>query len=486
MSYYFDRSRLTSLDTLSPGAAIHIIGVCGVAMAPLALALASRGFRVSGSDREYFEPMGSRLRASSISLCMGFHPSHIPQDVSLVILGNTAKQDNVEVQETIARQLPYSIFPQLLYELLIRDRHSVVVAGTHGKSTTTTLLATLFSKLGAKPSWFVGGQPVALASWHEDDGTVTIVEGDEYISSFFSPVPKFTYYHPHTLIVNAVELDHVDVYPDLQAIQAEFTKLVYSVPKWGHVVVAIDDRGLQELALHWRSSGVPVVTFGSSDEADVQLVSRDPLDTGRQVLRVESRLFGNGEWELPLTGRHNALNSVAAWTCARLHGFSTPDIALALSQYQGLKRRQQVLFHGTRSILIEDFAHHPTSIKETLEGLREHYPDYVFWALYEPRTASNRRGVFLDRYADAFSSADHVLILDIPPTTQDVSALNTRAMCDALLAEGIDASSFSDPYQLLNSLFSRLSGKDLVIVMSSGPFGGVIPNLERELRQREM
>jgi len=482
---YFNPEELLSLDALAPGSAIHIIGVCGVAMAPLAIALASRGFRVSGSDGECFEPMGSLLRASSVSVQVGYDPSHIPDDVLLVIPGNTAKEDNVEVQEVIARGLPYSIFPKLLYDLLIKDRHSIVVTGTHGKSTTTALLATLFNELGARPNWFVGGQPIGLDAWHADTGGMSIVEGDEYISSFFSPVAKFTYYQPDTLVVNAVELDHVDVYPNLAAMQAAFTKLVKSVPLNGNVVVAIDDPGLRRLALDWKEAGAPIITFGSSVEADVQLVTRRALDTGRQLVEVRSDRFGDGSWEVSLIGRHNSMNSIAAWICGRLHGFTCEEIASALGKYQGLRRRQEVRYRGAETILIEDFAHHPTSIKETLEGLQEHYPHHRIWALFEPRTISNRRGIFRERYQEAFAAAHHVRMLELLASDQSTPVLDTRSLCDELRSGGIDATSHPDPNDIASNVLKGATGEDLVVVMSSGPFGRIVSLLESKLRERD-
>lgn len=479
---WFSVERLTPLSSLSTGAAVHVIGVSGVAMAQLAVALANRGFAVSGSDKEFYEPMGSFLKNSSVKLCYGYDCNNVPQRCDLVVIGNAVSYGHPEVAVVEERKLPYSIFPKLLHDLLIEQRHSVVVAGTHGKTTTTGMLASSLQALNADPSFFVGGAiPGFTSGLQIGGGKVSVVEGDEYDSSFFAKVPKFCFYRPRSLIVNAIEFDHADIYPDLAAIDSEFEKLILGMPQDSTVYFCTDGEHERDLISKWRAKmSASLVTFGASELADAA-VSVIGGDDSLQEVCVTAAMFNSGSLRLRLRlpGVHNAKNAAACAMVLNELGFSDDQIATAIAGFAGVKRRQEVRFASDRVTLIDDFAHHPTAVRETLAAIKQRYPNRKIIAVFEPRSNTSRRKVFQRDYVTAFKNADEV-ILCLPKVrgAEDLELLDVAELAQHIKRDcEIAAAAFRDAEAISKELSGREFQNTLVIVMSNGGFCGLVSQL---------
>ena len=483
---YFCLSGITPVAKLTPGAAVHVIGVCGVAMAQAAVLLSELGFRVSGSDKEFYEPMGGLLARSSIRLLRGYDSQNIPQDAALVVIGNAVSYGHPEVSAVEQRQLPYTIFPQLLHDLVIQGKHSVVIVGTHGKTTTTSLLSATLQRLGAQPGYFVGGIANDLSSsLSVGKGQISVVEGDEYDSAFFAKVPKFNFYRPQTLIVTSVEFDHADIYPDLAAVVKQFDRLVRSMPDSGCVVCCIDDANVATLARTWqRDCRCRIRTYGTSTEAQIQIVNRTQEGLHQRV-RVAWSADRKSDFLLPLPGGYNAANALAALLVCEDLGFDGEACRQALAQFSGVRRRQELRYSGGVD-LIEDFAHHPTAVRETVDAIRQWYPGRRLWAVFEPRSNTSRRKVFQEQYVQAFHKADQVLLCQVEARAvdQDLQLLDVGELAQAISLQGPPARSLENADAIFSTLTSELCMGDVILIMSNGSFGGLPLRLEQHLKNR--
>lgn len=470
------------LAKLPPQAAIHFIGVCGVAMAQLAVLLSERGCRVSGSDKEFYEPMGALLRGSPVRLYKGYAAENISRDTQLAVIGNAVSYGHPEVAEVEERRLPYTIFPKLLYELILKDRQSIVIAGTHGKTTTTALLTFVLQHLGLDPGYFIGGIAKDFArSLAAGGGRLSVVEGDEYDSAFFAKVPKFMFYRPDILVVTSVEYDHADIYPDLQSINRQFNDLVSSLKPGSQVVVCGDDANLERLLEEWKkNAAVNVTVYGSAPEAQVRLLECIP-GAATQRVRASFRGLGELQFDLPLLGAFNAKNALSVLAvCAGL-GLNLKQAAEALKLFGGVKRRQEVRCSG-RIVLIEDFAHHPTAVRETVEGIRARHPQSRLWAVFEPRSNTSRRRVFREDYLKAFVQADEVVLCNVTARALDKAEelLDVEELAAAMCAARQSAVCLPDAEAIREHLLARVQTSDVVVVMSNGAFGGLAQALEDE------
>lgn len=474
-SNYFSIENCTALSSLPKGAHIHFVGVCGVAMGQLALSLSSSGYAVSGSDKEFYDPIASLLRASKVTLFNGYAAGNISKDIGLVVIGNSVPSSNPEVIAVEEQRLAYTCFPQALSEEIINGRYSIVVSGTHGKSTTTALIAHTLQSAGLDPSFFVGAEVASLSqSLHRGTGSFSVVEGDEYDSAFFAKVPKFHFYSPRLLIVNALEFDHADIYESLEMIAVEFDTLVRSVPTEGIVLACVDFPHIASALERWRGpSKAPIITFGEHESAawhiasicyesqEMEVAVRTP--EGEQI-HIRSKLFG----------RFNARNLVAAYVAAKTASIAAPDILQALSTFSGLTRRQQVLFDGPLT-LIEDFAHHPTAVREILVGLHERFPGRRILSAFEFRSNSSRRAVFFEEYRDAFQMSDQVFLLTVQARERDANIvlLDVDALVGELSGNGKEAYSFASVEALRDQMVTAAKPDDVVVIMSNGSFEGL-------------
>jgi len=474
---HFSVSRISPLLALKKGASIHIVGVAGVAMAQLALLLERKGFKVSGTDKEFYEPTGSLLKASTIKLYSGYKAENIPSNVDLVVIGNAITYSNPEVDVVEKRNLPYTCFPAALYESIIQGKHSIVVSGTHGKSTTTALIASALVNLKEDPSYFIGGVVQSLpSSLNNGGGKFSVVEGDEYDSAFFAKVPKFAFYKPDTLIVNAIEFDHADIYSSIDAIKAEFDKLVLDLKESSLVIACVDFPEVKKLVEKWRAQSKAIIlTFGMDSDAEV-VISERKQEGKFQTFTVLKDKAAIAKLKIPLIGAYNARNATAVFLALTNQGLPADSITSALSSIASVKRRQEIIFSNDQFTVIEDFAHHPTSVRETLSAVREAYSGHRIWAVFEPRSNTSRRKIFENDYIDALQGADVVIISEVPDRGEvdaGQQLMDVAHICQELIAKGVNARQFASVAEIHKTILSEITKGDVITIMSNGAFGGL-------------
>ena len=490
---FFSVDRTTSLHSLAAGSKIHVIGVCGVAMAQISVALVERGFVVSGSDKEFYEPMKSVLARSKVAIHTGYAGENVPLDAALVVIGNSISYGNPEVEVVEKHNLPYTCFPKILQEVAISGKHSVVVTGTHGKSTTTALIATVLLQGGKEPSYFVGGVAQGLPnSLAVGKGGFSVVEGDEYDSAFFAKVPKFSFYTPDTVVVNAIEYDHADIYANVEAIEAEFTKLVTGLTAGGTAICCIDFPRVKRLVQEWkRTARCSIVTFGRDASADYVISHRDTVGMSQRVT-VRGAGLGDLTFSIPMVGEYNARNALAAVLVAKTVGLDIPKTVSILESFKAVKRRQEVRSQRGGVVLIEDFAHHPTAVQQTVEAVREAFPKARIWAVFEPRSNTSRRKVFQDDYVAAFKKADRVVLKNVAARAIDagIELIDVQVLSDAISASGVKAACLPDAQAIRDALWAEIKPhadvsepKDVVFVMSNGSFDGLNELLQADLER---
>lgn len=452
-------------------------------MAQLAVAMQQMGYQVSGSDKEFYEPMGGVLRRSGVQTFSGYDPNHIPQDVALVVIGNAVTYENPEVRAVESRKLKYTCFPKALQECVIGDRRSVVVSGTHGKTTTSGMIAFTLSQLKLSPSYFIGGVVLDLPeSLYIGSGDFSVVEGDEYDSAFFAKTPKFTFYRPQIWIITSVEFDHADIYPSLTAIEQEFSREAAKLTNGDTIIICTDGDSAKKLAREWtQESAARIVTYGTNREAQYRITNRS-LSAGVQSVEVDG--VSNFKFEIAIAGAHHALNGLATLLAIKELGIGIDEAAVELARFRGVKRRQEVRV-ADGPVLIEDFAHHPTAVRETLAALREFYPGRKIWAVFEPRSNTSRLKVFFESYLSAFESADQVVMRKVAIREVDDSSeiMNVEELADKISKSGVPTNAFAEAEEIAKFLIREAQSDDLVVVMSNGSFGGLIELLEKAWRR---
>jgi UDP-N-acetylmuramate: L-alanyl-gamma-D-glutamyl-meso-diaminopimelate ligase len=459
---------------------IHLIGVAGTAMATLAAMLQRRGHRVTGSDAGVYPPMSDFLRAEHIEVREGYAASHVDPTTELVVVGNAISRGNAELEAVLARRLRYCSLPERIRDEFLWDRHPIVVAGTHGKTTTTSLVAWVLTHAGCDPSLLVGGIAANFdASYRLGGGRDFVIEGDEYDSAFFDKTAKFLKYVPETVIVNNVEFDHADIYTDLGAILTAFTRLLRLVPSTGRVFIGVDDAGAASLI---PSAFGIVETFGLSDGAHWQARDLQPGagGTGFEVLCAGTPI---GRAMVPMSGMHNVRNALAAIAVAASRGVAFAAIAEGLAAFAGVKRRMEL--RGTvRGVAVyDDFAHHPTAIAETLRGVRRAHPDARIWAIFEPRSASSCLRVFQDAFTDAFEAADEVVLASVFRTNlPQERRLSVPDLVRDLRGRGQNARHIDSTEAIVEIVTAESREGDLLVVMSNGGFDDIHVRLIDALR----
>ncbi len=462
---------------------IHLVAVAGTGMGTLACMLADRGFRVTGSDVAAYPPMGDQLRQAGIEVQKGFAAEHVQRErPDLVVIGNAIRADNPEARAVLEGDLPYLSFPDAVHHFFIRGKHSVVVTGTHGKTTCTSLIGWILTHAGADPSLLVGGVMRNLdGGFRLGAGDCFVVEGDEYDTAFFDKTPKFLHYAPRTLLLTSCEFDHADIYESLEQIQAQFEKLVGLVPGDGAVIAATDSPTVRAII---ERAGAPVQGYGFSEEAlwKVSDVTFDARGTQMNVWKGEERL---GRIRLPMYGRHNVENVLGAVAVCAVLGVTIEQAAAALECFEGVARRQELRGTSGGMVVIEDFAHHPTAVRETLAAVRARYPDHVLHAVFEPRTSTSRRRFFEDGYAEALAGADDAVLAGVyrAEDVPEPERMRPELIVDTLLARGVEASYLPDVDDIIEHLVTSRTGRDVALIMSNGEFGGIWERLLASLEK---
>ena len=473
---------------------IHLIGACGTAMGTLAALLKQCGHDVSGSDEHVYPPMSDFLRAEGIRLLEGYQEAHVAEPLDLVVVGNAISRGNLELEAVLDRRLRYCSLPEAVRDFFLWGTQSVVVAGTHGKTTTTSLAGWLLTHAGLDPGLLVGGIArnfgAGGASYRLGNRRVFVIEGDEYDSAYFDKTAKFLKYVPSIAIVKNIEFDHADIYADLDAVRVAFRRLVNLVPRTGLTLLGIDSPDAAALAPLVRSRSQ---TFGLAEAAHWRAVdvSVETSDSERQPAalsrtRTRFRLLRGGadvgEIEVPLAGVHNVRNTLAAIAVGAELGVPLDTLRQGLLAFEGVKRRLEVIGEQRGVTVYDDFAHHPTAVAETLHAVRAAAPGRRIWALFEPRSASSCRRVFQQDFARAFASADEVVIATVfRSTLPDSERLSEAQLVADLAASGVATRHLPDVDAIVGVVAAEARPGDVVVVMSNGGFGGIHGKLLRAL-----
>jgi UDP-N-acetylmuramate: L-alanyl-gamma-D-glutamyl-meso-diaminopimelate ligase len=465
---------------------VHVIGIGGSAMAPLAGMLREHGYRVTGADSGVYPPASTLLESMGIAYHNTFDASHLQPEPDLAVIGNVIARGNPELEEVLDRRIPYRSLPEILEEVFLPGKHSIVVSGTHGKTTTTAMLAWIFQVAGKRPNFLVGGVAENFGkSYGLGGGEEFIVEGDEYETAFWDRGPKFFHYHPDNLIITSLEYDHADIYVDFETYQLAFRRLANLVPRRGRVVIW-GDTEQSGLALRRAAEKAfcPVETYGFGPEND-WVVSRFGFEGELMKFRVAHHGTLFGEFSLTGTGKHNALNAMAAMAVAHGRGISAAQIAEALTSFHSVKRRMDVKGEIGGVLVVDDFAHHPTAVTATIEAARGRWPGRRLWAILEPRSNSMRRKVFQDALPKALALGDRVILGGVFRAQQlgDENRLDPETVAASVRALGKDARVFSGSDAIAEHLVSEARNGDLVLIMSNGSFDGLCEKLLKRLKE---
>ena len=449
---------------------VHLIGICGTAMATLAAMLRARGVDVRGSDQHVYPPMSDFLRGEGITLLQGYDASHITSDIDLVVVGNAISRGNAELEEVLDRKIRFCSLPEAIRDNFLWGARSIVVAGTHGKTTTTSLVGWVLTSGGLDPSVLVGGITGNFnSSYRLGQGRQFVIEGDEYDSAFFDKTAKFLKYLPDVAIVGNLEYDHADIYPDMDALRLAFRRFVNLVPRRGLLLLGADSAEAMALQPLARSK---VETFGMADGAAWQA---HELRATEQGMRFSVRRRGEpyAQVELPLFGEFNVRNALAAMAVADAEGLSPSASVEALKQFKGVKRRLQLRGTAAGVAVYDDFAHHPTAIAETLRGVRSAFPDRRIWAVFEPRSATSCRRVFQEDFAKAFAAEPvHRVILAavFRSNLADNERLSAEKVVEDLKANGVRAEHIPSVDDIVARVARDAEEGDIVVGMSNGGF----------------
>lgn len=462
---------------------IHILGICGTGMAALAGMLQSLGYKVSGSDNSVYPPMSDFLESLQIEIRQPYSPDNLKNKPDLVIVGNVIRQINEEAQELARLNIPYLSFPQALAHFFISTRKSLVISGTHGKTTTCSLLASVLHHANLDPTFMIGGIVREFDSnFKIGKGPYFVAEGDEYDTAFFDKESKFLHYQPHVAVITSLEFDHADIFADLDAIKRSFAKFISLLPVDGLIIANMDNPDIVELV---KEAPCRVEGYGinSSHSWSLGKITNNQGMTAFEALK-DGEIWGKFQVQLP--GRHNCLNSLAVCAIMNYLGFKPEQINPGLAKFGGVKRRQEIRGIAAGVTVIDDFAHHPTAVKETLTALKNAYPANRLVTVFEPRTNSSRRTIFQKQYSEAFDSADHVLIREpVPLVDVDESELfSSSKLCGDLSTRNVSAKSYENTDQILAALETDLQPGDVVAILSNGGFDNIHNRLLEMLKGR--
>ena len=460
---------------------IHLIGICGTAMASLAGMLAERGFRVTGSDSAAYPPMSDFLQSLEIPVAQPFAVANLKPRPDLVVVGNAISRGNVELEHVLDERIPFCSLPQILHDEFLRGNEVLVVAGTHGKTTTTSMLSWIFESAGKQPSFLIGGIAENFGrSFQLGKGKFFILEGDEYDTAFFDKGPKFLHYFPDTVILTSVEFDHADIYKDLDAVETSFKRLVNLVPQRGRIVAFDTGESIQRCVAR---AFCPVERYGTSQTASWRVADLQfkPNRTTWSVLR-------NGkpwaEFEFPMAGEYNVWNATAAAALAADYGIEPDAIADALRSFKSVKRRLEVKSEVNGITIIDDFAHHPTAIAATLKAVRARYSGRRLWAILEPRSNTLRRNVFQEELAKSLALADEAVIANVfkSESIPENERLDVAAVAAQLGRMGRHARVLADVESIVTICSPEMLPGDVIAILSNGGFGGIYEKLPQRLR----
>ena len=445
------------------------MGICGTGMASLAGILKQKGFLVTGSDQNVYPPISHFLEALSIPILEGYGPQNLSSNIDLVIVGNVITKDNPEAIEVSCLKLPYLSLPQALKHFAIKGKHSIVISGTHGKTTTSAIAAWILEKAGMDPGFMIGGIPQNFqTNFKLGKGPYFVIEGDEYDTAFFDKGPKFLHYDPWLTILTSIEFDHSDIYRNLDHVIESFRKLIELMPPEGFLIVNGDDEVItQEI----KRAKCPVATYGITKNSlwkAVEITVQEDL-THLSILKSGKKYM---TLSTPLYGYHNISNLLSAIVLADFLGISFSTISDAAKTFMGVKRRQEIIGEKKGILVIDDFAHHPTAVRETIRAVKEKYRKRRLIAVFEPRSNSSRRNIFQTRYASSFDNADLIMIPE-PPLMEKIppaERFSSQHLVKDIKKRGVNGYYFPNTDQLLGALLGKVRASDVILIMSNGAF----------------
>ncbi len=459
---------------------IYLIAICGTGMASLAGLLKKSGYRVTGSDSNIYPPMSTLLKSAGIDIKPGYRRANISDGIDLVVIGNAVSKDNEEVLAVQEKGLPYTSLSEALRRFFLEKRKSLVVTGTHGKTSTTALLSWVLHSAGHRPGFMVGGWVKNFDSNHAiPQGNFFVTEGDEYDTAFFDKGPKFLHYQPFASILTGIEFDHADIYRDIDHIKDSFRKYIETIDPEGFLLVEFSDRHAREVL---AGATCTVETYGFSSDADWSAEGyRFEGGSGHFTLRHQDKTAGT--FRLPMIGRHNTENAVAVAAMGLKLGLTAGEIEKAFTDFQGIKRRQEIVGVKNGVTVIDDFAHHPTAIRRTLEAVREAYPGHRIWAVFEPRSATSRRKVFESKLPECFAEANRVILAELfaPDKIKPEERLDPKRVIKDINQNGGDAYFIPEVDTIVEKIAAECRPKDVVLIMSSGGFSGIHQKLLAQL-----
>ncbi|MCC6274065.1 MAG: UDP-N-acetylmuramate:L-alanyl-gamma-D-glutamyl-meso-diaminopimelate ligase [Deltaproteobacteria bacterium] len=471
---------------------IHLIGICGTGMASLAGMLKASGHEVQGSDQNVYPPMSTILEQAGIPIFSPYSADHLKSTPDLVVVGNAISRGNPEAEEVLAKGIPHISMPQALARFFLEGKTPLVVAGTHGKTTTASLLAWVLESAGKDPGFFIGGLPKNFGSnFKLGGGEYFVLEGDEYDTAFFDKGPKFLHYRPRHVLLTSVEFDHADIYTDLEHVKSAFRRLLGILPADGSLVANLDFPVVAELVRDFSHRSITyAMTPELHDRADY---FGEILATGeRTSFCIASSEHGKEcchhevSWEMP--GAHNVSNALGVVALCLNLGLSWQEVRQGLTTFQGVKRRQDVLGEIGGVLVIDDFAHHPTAVKETVSAVRKKYPGRRLWAIFEPRSNSSKRDVFQEDYPAAFAEADRILLADVfmPEKVKSGKVLDVDAVVAAVNRSAPEpkARHISGVEAMVADLAEESRPGDVLLFMSNGGFGGIHQKILQALRNK--
>jgi UDP-N-acetylmuramate: L-alanyl-gamma-D-glutamyl-meso-diaminopimelate ligase len=461
----------------------HLSGIGGSAMTPLAGMLASSGHRVTGSDAGVYPPASTLLESLGIGWKNGFDAANLDPTPDIVVIGNALSRGNPEVEAVLDNKIPYRSLPQTLEEFFLPGHDSLVVTGTHGKTTTTSMLSWILHHAGRHPNFLIGGVAENFGrSFGLGGGKDFILEGDEYDSAFFDKAPKFLHYHPQEMILTSLEFDHADIYENLAAIELQFRRLVNLVPSSGRIVAWGESETVRGVL---QKAYCPVETYGFAPGVDWMAGDLEIRD-GQTHFRISRGGKEVARIKMDLAGRHNVLNATAAAAIAHGRGVSGEAIASAMAEFRGVLRRLEIKGESSGVLVVDDFAHHPTAIRATIDAARHRWPGRKLWAVFEPRSNTMRRKVFEKNLADSLATADAAVLgaVNRANLLSDNERMSPTRVLESITEAGKSAAGFETAEEIAEYLSGETRPGDLVLVMSNGSFDGLCGKLLGKLQER--
>jgi UDP-N-acetylmuramate: L-alanyl-gamma-D-glutamyl-meso-diaminopimelate ligase len=473
----------TDLPLLKPRAHVHLMGICGTGMAALAGLLMESGYRVTGSDQAVYPPMSDLLAELGADIMEGYRASNLDARPDLVIVGNVIRRVNPEAIALDNSGIPFCSMPAAVRTYFGADKTRIVVAGTHGKTTVTCMIAWILFQAGLDPGFLIGGIPNNFnRSYRLGGGRFFVIEGDEYDTAYFDKSPKFLHYDPDIAVITSCEFDHADIYSNVEQIQEQFEALSSAVPSTGCIVAYGDDARVQQLI---RRAKAPVRTYSlnSGMEWTSRHTDDHPEGISASFLRNGSEVASG---ILPVVGLHNLINATAAIAATEWAGVDPQRAVSALGAFAGVKRRQEVLGQVGGIIVMDDFAHHPSAVKVTCEGVQKRFPNRRLVAVFEPRTNTSRRAIFQEQYVAALLGVGLAALREPRGVDElpELDRFSSRRLAADLQAQGTKALAFDDTDEMLKYLARELQPEDVVLIMSNGSFDGIGPRLLQALKER--